>query len=207
LSLAKSDYYSAEVQNNNNVLAKHIVKAIEKWCSCLEWQHTGKHCQHGLVVIITQLFWDVGMEYFVDDYFSVENFKKAYAREVEPIVDRSFWPEVKIAAYVGAPLLRRAVGRQRKNRMKGCIEGGSGKKTEKNESENAKKLIRGQFKCPNYGQLSHRKANTKCSLNGTKKRQVTPFPFVLCLFHISNSFLMCRKRKPRQNTIKGWFPK
>jgi hypothetical protein len=36
LSLAKSDYYSAEVQDNNNVLAKYIVKAAEKWCSCLE---------------------------------------------------------------------------------------------------------------------------------------------------------------------------
>jgi hypothetical protein len=32
LSLVKSDYYTAEVQDNNNVLAKHIVKAVEKWC-------------------------------------------------------------------------------------------------------------------------------------------------------------------------------
>jgi hypothetical protein len=50
---------------------------------------------------------------------------------------------VEIAAYVGAPLLKRAVGRQMKNRMKGCLEGESGKKMEKNESENAKKLICG----------------------------------------------------------------
>jgi hypothetical protein len=117
LSLAKSDYYSAEVQDNNNVLTKHIVKVAEKWCSCLEWQHTRMPCQHGLVVIIAQPFMDVGMENFMDDYFSVEKFKKAYAREVEPIVDRSFWPEVAIAAYVGAPLLKRVVDRQRKNRM------------------------------------------------------------------------------------------
>jgi hypothetical protein len=28
------------------------------------------------------------MEYFVDDYFSVEKFMKAYARLVEPLSDR-----------------------------------------------------------------------------------------------------------------------
>jgi hypothetical protein len=50
------------------------------------------------------------MENFMDDYFSVENFKKAYAREVQPIADRSFWSDVKIVAYVGAPLLKRPVG-------------------------------------------------------------------------------------------------
>jgi hypothetical protein len=121
------------------------------------------------------------MENFVDDYFSVENFKKAYVREVQPITDRSFWPDVEITAHVGAPLLKRPDGRQRKNRMKGCLEDGSDKKTEKNESEKAKKLIRGQFKCLNCYQLGHRKASPKCSLNGTKKRQVTPFPFILCL--------------------------
>jgi hypothetical protein len=121
------------------------------------------------------------MENFVDDYFSIENFKKAYAREVQPIADRSFWPDVEIAAYVGAPLLKRPDDRQRKNRMKCCFEGGSGKKTEKNESEKAKKLICGQFKCPNCDQLGHRKVSPKCPLNGTKKRQVTLFSFILCL--------------------------
>jgi hypothetical protein len=51
------------------------------------------------------------MENFVDDYFSVENFKKVYAREVQPIADRSFWPDVKTAAYVGAPLVKRPADR------------------------------------------------------------------------------------------------
>jgi hypothetical protein len=121
LSLAKGDYYCAEVQDNNNVLTKHIVKADQKYCSCLEWQHTGKPCQHGLVVIIAQPFRDVGMKNFMNDYFSVEKFKKAYARRVEQLGDRSFWPQVEIAADVGATLLKRSVGRQRKNRIKGCL--------------------------------------------------------------------------------------
>jgi hypothetical protein len=90
LLLAKGDHYSTEVQDNNNVLSKHVVKAHLHYCSCLEWQHTCKPCQHALVVIIAQEFRDVGMENFVDEYYSVERFKEAYAREVEPLGDWSF---------------------------------------------------------------------------------------------------------------------
>jgi hypothetical protein len=152
------------------VLTKHIVKADLKYCSCLEWQHTGKPCQHGLLVIIAQQLRNVGMERFMDDYFSVEKFKKAYVREVEQLADRSYWPEVEIAAYVGAPLLKRGIGRQRMNRMKDCLEGVSGKKASGNETEKAKKVIRGKFKCPNCGELGHRKNSPKCCFNRTKKR-------------------------------------
>jgi hypothetical protein len=38
--------------------------------------------------------------------------------------------------------------------------------------EKAKKLIPGKLKCPNYGEMGHRKNNPKCVHNGTKKRQV-----------------------------------
>jgi phenolic acid decarboxylase len=51
LSLAKGDHYCAEVQVNNNVLTKHIVKVEEIFCSCLEWQHIDKPCQHALILI------------------------------------------------------------------------------------------------------------------------------------------------------------
>jgi hypothetical protein len=66
-------------------------------------------------------------------------FKKAYAREVEQLADRSYWHEVEIVAYVGAPLLKRVVRQQRKNRMKGCLEGRSGKKASGNETEKTNK--------------------------------------------------------------------
>jgi hypothetical protein len=85
-----------------------------------------------------------------------------------PLGDKSFWPEVGIAVPVRAPLVKRPVGRQRKNRMKGCLEGGSGKKKSGKERK-TKKLFRGQFQCPNCGELGHRKNSPKCYLNGTKK--------------------------------------
>jgi hypothetical protein len=71
-------------------------------------------CQHALVVIIAQPFIDVGMEHFVDDYFSVEKFKKAYATRIEQLGDRSMWPKVDVEAVVGAPLGKRLVGQQMK---------------------------------------------------------------------------------------------
>jgi hypothetical protein len=79
LFIQKGDYYHAEIRDNNNIQCRHVVQAEQRYCSCLEWQHIGKPCQHGLVVIIAQQMRGVGMEHFVDDYFSVENFKKAYA--------------------------------------------------------------------------------------------------------------------------------
>jgi hypothetical protein len=90
LSLVKGDHYCAEVQDSNDVLIKHVVKANQRYCSCLEWQHTGKPCQHALLVIIAQPFRDVGLKHFVDDYFFVDKFKRCYARMVEPLGDRNF---------------------------------------------------------------------------------------------------------------------
>jgi hypothetical protein len=67
------------------------------------------------------------MENFVDDYYYVEKFRKAYMGRIPPIGDRSFWPKVDFSNEVCAPMAKRVVGRQRKNRMKSCLEGGSGK--------------------------------------------------------------------------------
>jgi hypothetical protein len=120
------------------------------------------------------------MEDFVHEYYSVEKFKKAYARRVELIGDKSLWTKVDIAHEVGSPIAIRGVGRQKKNRIKSCLEGGSGKKkAQGNETEKTKKLIHGKFKCSNCGELGHRKNSYKCPLNGTKKRQV-----VTCFHHM-----------------------
>jgi hypothetical protein len=127
LTIVKSDNYLAEVRDSTNCLTKHVVKAESRQCSCEEWQHIGKPCQHGLAVIIAQDVRNVGMEYFVYDYYSVDKFRKTYMRRIPPIGDRSFWPKVDFSNEVFAPMAKRGVGRQRKNRMKSCLEGGSGK--------------------------------------------------------------------------------
>ena len=54
------------------------------------------------------------MEDFVHDYYSVEKFKKAYARQIEQLPSKEKWPKVELAFEVGAPLSKRGVGRQQK---------------------------------------------------------------------------------------------
>jgi hypothetical protein len=128
LTIVISDNYLVEVRDSTNCLTKHVVKAESRQCSCEEWQHTGKPCQHGLPVIIALDVRNVGMENFVDNYYSVDKYKKAYMRRVPLIGDRSFWSKVDFSNELCAPMAKRGVGRQRKNRIKSCLEGGSGKK-------------------------------------------------------------------------------
>jgi hypothetical protein len=78
------------------------------------------------------------------------------------------------------------MGRRRKLRLKGCLEGGHKKKGAKDvEGGNAtaptddtvptngkgKKMIRGPMTCKKCGEKGHRQASSKCSLNGTKKKR------------------------------------
>ncbi|KAG2657364.1 hypothetical protein PVAP13_1KG148131 [Panicum virgatum] len=122
-------------------------------------------------------------------------------RNIEPLPDKTQWPDVDLPFVVGAPLGKRGRGRPRKLRMKSCLEGGNskGKKTAaergkeadkeadkeameaaKQTEKDKKKMIRGKRKCKRCGELGHGETSYKCPLNGTKKR----------------------KRKPRKNTTK-----
>jgi hypothetical protein len=104
------------------------------------------------------------------------------------------------------------VGPQRKNRFKCCLERGSVKKPSEKYIGKAKTktLSRGQFKCPNCQELGHRKNSLKCPLNEIKR---AIYFFMCIIFNTTTSiivlitFFMCRKRKPRKNTIKRWFSK
>jgi hypothetical protein len=87
------------------------------------------------------------------------------------------------ASQVGAPILKRAVVQQRKNRIKGCLEGESSKKASATDIEKAKKIIRGKFKCPNYHELDHRKNSPKCPFNRTNKGKCLIQSFFSYLAH------------------------
>jgi hypothetical protein len=132
---------------------------------------------------------DVNLEDYVHEYYSVERFQNAYKRMIEPLPDKSHWPEVDLPFVVAAPLVPRGVGRQRKLRIKSFLEGGSSKSKAKSDANSAEKAadkggkqtIRGKRKCARCGELGHGESSYKCALNGTKKR----------------------KRKPRKNTTKA----
>jgi hypothetical protein len=142
LNVIKGDHYSAEVWDNHN--QRFVVKAYLHECSCCEWQHTGKPCHHALSLITAQQIRDVMMSDFVHEYYSMEMFRKAYAKNIESLCSKGKWPKVDLSFQVGAPLKKRVVGRQRKNSIKGCLEGGSGRsksssKVAENQNEKTKK--------------------------------------------------------------------
>jgi hypothetical protein len=83
------------------------------------------------------------LEEFVDDYYSMEKFKKAYKRVVVPLENKSFWAQIDIQVRIRVTLVKRHVGRQRKNGMKGFLEGGSGKKKSDKDKEQTKKSFQG----------------------------------------------------------------
>ena len=60
---------------------------------------------------------------YVHEYYSVARFRAAYEGRVEPFPDRSQWPEVDLGYKVFPPLLGRAAGRPRVQRIRGCLEG------------------------------------------------------------------------------------
>jgi len=202
LTVISSDSFAAEIWEINSMHNRHVVKTYLRQCSCLEWQHTGKPCQHALALITAQQSVDVDLEDFVHDYYSVEKFRNAYKRLIEPLPDKSQWPHVELPFRVQAPCDKKGAGRNRKLRIKGCVEGGSGgkgkkavKEADKAAEEEAmqaadeeavqaakgkRQMIRGKRQCKGCGELGHGETSYKCRLNGTKKR----------------------KRKPRTNTTK-----
>jgi hypothetical protein len=101
-------------------------------------------------------------------------FKNAYKRVIEPLGDKSYWPQVEMPWVLGAPLPKKTAGRNRMLRIKSCLEGGKSKsKASTSNTEPGKKvLVRGKRRCKGCGELGHTQTSYKCSLNGTKTRLV-----------------------------------
>jgi hypothetical protein len=68
------------------------------------------------------------MEDYIDDYYSVNKFKKAYENWVGPMTDRQQWPKVDPGFKLWPPILKRAAGRPRTRSYKGWEEGGKGRR-------------------------------------------------------------------------------
>ena len=156
------------------------MKIGSRECTCLEWQHTGKPCEHALAFLIETT--DVNFQPYVHEYYSVSRFRAAYAGEIEPITDKSQWPHVNLDIEMVPPVLKSSVGRRRKQRIKSCLEDGGGSKRKKKddngktnsqeggekEKEKEKKRFGSKNRCKECGILGHRKAT--CKQNEAKER-------------------------------------
>ncbi|KAF0920908.1 hypothetical protein E2562_037593 [Oryza meyeriana var. granulata] len=89
---------------------------------------------------------------------------RLHMREIPALPDKSHWPKVDLPFKLGAPLGKRSVGRQRKLRIKGCLE--TGGKTSAKSDDKKKKMVGGPVTCKRYGEKGHRQTSYK---NGDKK--------------------------------------
>ena len=128
VKVAASDVDIAEVTilDDWNNQKRHTVDIHNHKCSCREWQVTGKPCKHALAWILSNR--GLKIEDYVHEYYSVAKFKAAYEDRIEPLPDRSQWPQVQLGFNVYPPLLGRGAGRPKVQRIRGFLEKRAAKK-------------------------------------------------------------------------------
>ena len=163
LCVVKSSLHGGEVRDTKTT-RRHVVDTENKECSCLEWQHTGKPCEHAIIFLASKP--KLNMHPYLHEYYSVEKFRAAYAQPIPPLTDQSQWPEVDIEFSLCAPLTRRKAGRPKQSRYKAWFEkGGSSKKGKKDEKKDAKpkRPQKGnKNRCKLCEELGHRAGSPKC---------------------------------------------
>ncbi|CAM0871430.1 unnamed protein product [Alopecurus aequalis] len=101
---------------------RHIVNLQNRTCTCRVWQVSGKPCMHTLAFICSINGDEIPT--YVDDYYSVEKFKAAYAGRIPSMTDKSQWIHVDLGFKVHPPLQKAVAGRPRVQRIRGWLEPG-----------------------------------------------------------------------------------
>jgi hypothetical protein len=157
---------------------RHTVDLKNQKFSCREWQVTGKPCNHALAWILSNR--DMQVADFVHDYYSVAKFRAAYEDRVEPMLDRSQWPEVNLGFKIYPPLLGRSAGRPKVVRQRGCLEKRANKK---------------KVRCKRCGDFGHFAKTCKAEMVGedgetaSTNKRLTLISLIFChlyFFHLTN---------------------
>jgi hypothetical protein len=96
-------------------------------------------------------------------------FREAYAGEIEPITDKSQWPQVALEFEMVPPISKRPIGRQRKPRIKGCLEDGGGSSKGKKKVDGTGKEQEDGAKEKTQESGAKGKANEKKSFGTTNR--------------------------------------
>ena len=117
----------------------------------------GKPCTHALA-FIARLSRHAKMDDFIDDYFSVDKFRKAYAGTFNPMTSKDSWPCVDLGYKIKKPKLRRKPGKQKISRMKSYDEVGTRKK---------------RNPCSGCNELGHIAKHCQWGLTASQKRKLS----------------------------------
>ncbi|KAE8778320.1 hypothetical protein D1007_48752 [Hordeum vulgare] len=133
LCVEKSSLWGAEL-GDKKTGRRHVVNTELHDCSCLEWQATGKPCDHVILFLAGQP--KINMHPYLHEDYSVAKFRAAYATPIPPLTDQEHWPEVPLEYSMCPPLTKRKAGRPKQSRFKAWFEkDGSSKKGKKDKKD------------------------------------------------------------------------
>ena len=203
LFVEKSSPWGAEVRDNKTG-RRHVVNTELHDCTCLEWQHTGKPCEHAILFLASQP--KINMHPYLHEYYSVARFKAAYATPIPALTDQSQWPKVDIEFSMCPPLTKRKAGRPKQSRFKAWFEkGGSSKKGKKDgKPKRAQKVTKTDASCA-------RNLGTEWDLSNAVTLLISQSMFLfICLcfdlvlfsnYYIYNIFPMARRKRAIQPLV------
>jgi SWIM zinc finger len=85
---ATDDAYEVFSRNHAINARTYIVNLSERECSCRDWQSTHIPCSHALGATLTR---KEQPQSYVDEYFSIEQYRMTYALAILPIPDKIEW--------------------------------------------------------------------------------------------------------------------
>jgi hypothetical protein len=107
-----------------------VVDLGKKTCGCRQWEMIGIPCAHAVCAIL----FDCGdLEDYVDEYYSLERYKKVYAPLIYPMPSEEQWVRTEGHDILEPPRARVSPGRPRKLRRRSPDDSREPKKSKQNE--------------------------------------------------------------------------
>ncbi|KAJ9568363.1 hypothetical protein OSB04_004329 [Centaurea solstitialis] len=145
----------SKYQVNGPWLDNVVVDMSEKVCSCRRWELIGIPCKHAVATIwtINSNGAEVGMpEFWVDEVYWLDTWKKMYSFHLEPINGPKMWPKSTCPTKLLPPTHHKQVGRPKKKRVKSVTEITDGKRL---------KRVGKTVRCVKCGKEGHNKRTCK----------------------------------------------
>uniref|UniRef100_A0A8R7TFK0 SWIM-type domain-containing protein n=1 Tax=Triticum urartu TaxID=4572 RepID=A0A8R7TFK0_TRIUA len=93
------------MRNVNKRDERYVVKTLTHECTCLQWKHIGKPCDHALAFInVLQARNFVNMGDYVHEYYLVSRLRVAYEAVIEPVTDNNQWPHMDTCFVLRPPI-------------------------------------------------------------------------------------------------------
>ncbi|XP_051134173.1 uncharacterized protein LOC127253566 [Andrographis paniculata] len=112
----KADDWTYEVGCSDG--SRFVVDILKKSCGCRKWDLYGIPCRHGMSAICGQ---QLDLADFVDEVYSVENFKRVYSYSIGPMNGAQLWPKTGLPPPF-PPIVKRSAGRPKTTRRRDPYE-------------------------------------------------------------------------------------